>query len=419
MKTTSLTFPRVFSIVTAFVCCLVVGCASQSRPVINGGATGGPSPKGEGNGSNATDDRSERDLDKLLKQKDFDLALGLLLFSEKYYGEFSGESSRNIDIEAKLVRFDQYIASLKNQLRRDSTPHERLSTLADFVHTKLGLRFDPGDQQGLNPDNLFFDVVLQRRYGYCVTLSLAYLVFGQAAGLDLSGVRYPGHFAVLYRDTGAGGVPYEVFIESTDFGRTRTETDFFVKYRFSVTSVENGVFQSALNDRQVFGTVYNNLAGLTYNAGKHDLAIKRYNRALELAPNNAEVMYNRAIVFRETSRPKDALTDLNKAIRLAPNFVLAYIARAGLLFENGEKEAAYADLNTAKRKKPNAPEVWMLEGAFYGREGEIEKARTAYHKCLELDPEYNSAHVALAELESKAGNREAALKHARAAGLID
>ncbi|MEE9311513.1 MAG: transglutaminase family protein, partial [Planctomycetota bacterium] len=107
--------------------------------------------------------RSERDLDALLQVEDFNLALALLLFSEKYYGEFSGEANPDIDIEAKLSRFDQYAASLKNELRHDETPHQRLRTLTDFVHSKLGLRFDPGDQQGLNPNNLFFDVVLQRR----------------------------------------------------------------------------------------------------------------------------------------------------------------------------------------------------------------------------------------------------------------
>lgn len=401
------------------ICVVLSACTSQSRPLSNGGATGTHEPDIEDTTLSVDTSRDERDLDKLLQNDDFNLPLALLLFSEKYYGEFSGEASPDIDIEAKLSRFDQYAASLKSELKQDKTPHQRLRTLTNFVHSKLGLRFDPGDQQGLNPNNLFFDVVLQRRYGYCVTLSLAYLVFGQAAGLDVSGVRYPGHFAVLYRDAGAGGVPYKVFIESTDYGSTRNETDFFMKFRFSVTSVENGVYQVPVTDRQLFGTLYNNLAGLTHAAGKNSLSIARYNRALELAPNNAEVMYNRAILYRTTKQPAKALIDLNDALRLEPNFVLAYIARAGLLFENGEKDAAYKDLATAIRKKPDAPEVWMLQGAFYGREGEIDKARESYLKALEIDAEYNSVHIALAELESKAGNRAAAEKHARLAGLIE
>ena len=119
-------------------------------------------------------------LDQLLSQDDFDLPRSLLLFSREYAAEFGVEPPESVD--AWQERFARYTSELKRDLKRDATPRARLLTLIEFVHGKLGLRFDSADMQGHDPQNLFFDNVITRRQGYCVTLSLAYIVFGQAAG---------------------------------------------------------------------------------------------------------------------------------------------------------------------------------------------------------------------------------------------
>ncbi|MBZ0136535.1 MAG: tetratricopeptide repeat protein [Planctomycetes bacterium] len=393
----------------------LAGCAAQTRE---------PRYPGEPNGSTvqSTSESTARpgdNLEQMIEQEDFDLPRALLLFSEKYYPEFGNVREHEVDIPAKLKRFDAYVDQLKTALHRDRSPRQRVRTLVDFIHIKLGLRFDQRDAGGENPDNLFFDRVLQNRYGYCVSLSMAYLVFGQAAGLDVKGIRIPGHFVVAFKDTDTDGTPYEVIIETTDFGDVREEAWYWTKYRFSVTSVENGIYLTSLNDREIFGTLYNNLAGITYVRGNHEIAIERYTRALELAPNNAECMYNRAIVLRGVDRDQEALKDLNEAIRLDPNFTLAYIARAGVLWENGEREPAREDLLEAMRKRPEWPQPHMLDGMFLFESGQLDEARQAFLKALELDPEYKSAHVALAELEEKAGNTSKSREHAKAAGIIE
>jgi len=387
---------------------LLAGCATQgreARPVPTA------PPPVQSTAPEATT------LEAMLEREEFDLAHALLLFSEKYYPEFSGRGTHDADIPSKLRRFASDAEVLRREVNRTSSPRMRLRALVDFVHLRLGLRFDPSDATGTNPENLFFDRVLQNRYGYCVSLSMAYLVFGRLAGLDVSAIRIPAHFAVLYRDVETNGVPYEVIIETTDFGATRDEIYYFSKHRFSATSVENGVYLTPLNDRETFGTVYNNLAGLTYLRGDHRLAAERYTRALELAPNNAEVMYNRAIVQRRLNQPQPALRDLNEALRLDPNFTLALIARAGLYWENSEPTLARADLAAAMRQRPQWPEPHMLDGQFLLEMNELDDARHAFKRALEIDESYTSAHLALAELEQKAGNHAQARRHLQLAGV--
>ena len=82
--------------------------------------------------------------------------------------------------------------------------------------------------------------------------------------------------------------------------------------------------------------------------GDLSLAIERYTRSLELAPNNCESLYNRAIVQHGLKQNREALKDLNEALRLDPTFVLAMLARAALLWDAGERDTARSDLEHAK-----------------------------------------------------------------------
>jgi regulator of sirC expression with transglutaminase-like and TPR domain len=389
-------------------CSILVGCASQTRPREHVAPAPDRTPPPV-----QTATPAPQTLEEMLKQDDFDLPRALLLFSEKYYPETSGQP-HPVDIPAKLARFQEYAEQLKRELRGEHSPARRARALSDFVHLRLGLRSDPADQSGANPENLFLDRVLQNRYGYCVTLSMAYLVFGQAAGLDVTGVRIPQHFAVKFRDTDSNGMPYETILETTDFGAEHDDVYFYAQHRFSTTSVRHGVYLTPLTDRQVFGTLYNNLAGLTYNRGNIQLAVERYSRALELAPNNAEAMYNRALALRKLKRAQEGLRDLNEALRLDPNFALALMLRAGLFWDNGEKEQARADLAEAMRKQPKWVEPLMLEGQFLLEDKQYDEARKVFERVLEMRPGFKSAHLALAELEHAAGNAAEARKHLRA-----
>lgn len=391
---------------------LLVGCANQGRGAHTGPAPKGAPPWARDGGEVGTP--TPQSLDEMLQFEDFDLPRALLLFSAQYAGEFSPGDRAPMDVDAQLSRFDAYTNELKKNLRRDRSPRQRLLTLIEFVHNRLGLRFDPSDSVGHNPQNLFFDQVINRRRGYCVTLSLAYVVFGQAAGLDVRGVRIPGHFAVQFKDSD-GEEAYEALIESTTGGTALDPLQVWSKHRFSKQAVDAGIFLAPLSDRAVFSTLYNNLAGLTHLRGDDRLALERYSRALELAPNNTEALYNRALVGRKLGNAQHALRDLNDALRQDPNFTLALIARAGVLWEAGEKTPAREDLGNAMRQRSEWPEVWLLEGMFAAAEGQLKEAKDAFNKALQLDGNCADAHKALARVERLLGNEKAAREHEEAA----
>jgi regulator of sirC expression with transglutaminase-like and TPR domain len=350
----------------------------------------------------------------MLAQEDFDLPRALLLFSREHRAEFAGAEAELPDVEAWLERFHKYAEELRRELRRAPSPRMRLLALIEFVHDKLGLRFDASDPNGYSHENLFFERVITRRTGYCVTLSLAYVIFGQAAGMNVAGVRLPGHFVVVFVD-GEGREKVEALIEATAQGALLDELEVWAKYRFSVQSVEAGCYLRPLTDRQIIGVLYNNLAGLTHLKGNETLALERYNLSLELNANNPEALYNRALIHRNAGMSQPALKDLNAALRLDPNFTMALVARAGLLFEAGEIESGKKDLALALRQRPEWPEPHLLEGTLAAREGRLQDAKAAFERALERDPGNRDAHRALAQIERKLGNEEKAREHERKA----
>jgi regulator of sirC expression with transglutaminase-like and TPR domain len=78
-----------------------------------------------------------------------------------------------------------------------------------------------GEQEGFagdrehydHPDNSMLDVVLRRRLGLPILLSVVYIAAGERAGIAVDGVGLPGHFVVgvgpVLLDPFNGGVPVE------------------------------------------------------------------------------------------------------------------------------------------------------------------------------------------------------------------
>ncbi|HYC01084.1 MAG TPA: transglutaminase-like domain-containing protein [Candidatus Limnocylindrales bacterium] len=62
--------------------------------------------------------------------------------------------------------------------------------------------FDGDRKSYYDPRNSFLNDVLERRRGIPITLSVLYLEAGRAAGIELEGVGFPGHFIVYHSTTG-------------------------------------------------------------------------------------------------------------------------------------------------------------------------------------------------------------------------
>ena len=123
-------------------------------------------------------------------------------------GEF-----RDVDARAAIASLDTLGAALSRAAEQTGeTPDAVVIACRQVLGDANGFR---GDQvQYDHPDNSMLDLVLARRRGLPILLSVVYVEVARRAGIELAGVGLPGHFVVghfgadppLLLDPFAGGV---------------------------------------------------------------------------------------------------------------------------------------------------------------------------------------------------------------------
>ena len=123
---------------------------------------------------------------------------------------------RDVDVAQAMGELDDLGAELSSALARvPATPLAQTQACAELLGGTHGFA---GDSDRYNhPDNSMLDLVLARRRGLPIVLSVVYVEVARRAGVALAGVGLTGHFAVghfatvppLLLDPFAGGGPVQ------------------------------------------------------------------------------------------------------------------------------------------------------------------------------------------------------------------
>ncbi|MFQ5444160.1 MAG: transglutaminase family protein, partial [Nitrospinales bacterium] len=106
-------------------------------------------------------------------EKDIDLAETLLFISKEW--------DPSLNMEKLRAEIDQLTANVKRKVKPGSTPKEIVNALRQAIHRDGGYMYtEQVDPQGipLNPAELFIHGLLETKRGYCMNLSLLYLIVG-------------------------------------------------------------------------------------------------------------------------------------------------------------------------------------------------------------------------------------------------
>ena len=154
-----------------------------------------------------------------------------------------------------------------------------------------------------------------------------------------------------------------------------------------------------------------------------DHALADLNRACELAPDNAEYLYQRGMVYWQMKQMKLAMTDFNLAIKLKPDAVPALFARAELGLWMHDKQAASADLDAADAAMAKEENARLTLAEVYRRADLLEPAIRQFDMWITYHSEDSRMPVALngrcraralrgVELQTALKDCNAAIKHA-------
>jgi len=151
---------------------------------------------------------------------------------------------------------------------------------------------------------------------------------------------------------------------------------------------QNGIslWTEAINRHPQLGVYYYNRGGAYEQNNKYRLALKDYNRAIELNKKGIHVYNNRGTVYAALGRHKLAIEDFNKALEMDPQYAEAYVNRGFSLKVMQRYDLALADFETALSINPLLDEAYLNMGFIYKLKGQHNLALSNYNRALQVNP---------------------------------
>ncbi|MBM3882759.1 MAG: hypothetical protein FJ387_24055 [Verrucomicrobia bacterium] len=142
--------------------------------------------------------------------EDLSLEEGVWLLAQTQYPE--------INVEAYQALLDSYAAELREELSHVEAPTAILATINEHLFKRLGFR---GNQDNYyDPDNSFFNRVVDRRTGNPISLCTLYWLIARRLRLPVVGIGMPGHFLCRYQSSKEA-----YYIDAFNRGRLLTRAD--------------------------------------------------------------------------------------------------------------------------------------------------------------------------------------------------
>ncbi len=122
------------------------------------------------------------------------------------------------------------------------------------------------------------------------------------------------------------------------------------------------------------------------NAGRMDEAITRYSKALDILPNNSQILAARGEAYIAYHLYDSAKTDFENAITGSPRDVSYRLEFASLLIIRKEYQDALSEISTALNLDPNNARAYFLGGNLRYFQKDFQKALDNYALAVQKDP---------------------------------
>ncbi|MBL7157067.1 MAG: tetratricopeptide repeat protein [Candidatus Omnitrophica bacterium] len=130
-----------------------------------------------------------------------------------------------------------------------------------------------------------------------------------------------------------------------------------------------------------------------YNKGDLKTAMKRFNQAWLLDPNNEEVFSGFGLLMSKRRQYDDTKAMYDKAIQINPNYADAYHNRGLAYAGMGNYEKAISDFTKVIEIVPNSSQAYNDRAVAYYRIKEYNKSRDDVEKAKELGYEVSPGFI--------------------------
>jgi tetratricopeptide (TPR) repeat protein len=338
-----------------------------------------------------------------LSEDEVDLATAALIISERWSDLVNGRRY--------LSRLDDMALEIRTRLEKKKLKanYRTIPMINEYLFDELGFK---AISEASDPNDLFLHSVLDRKRGYCLSLSILYLSLAERLGLPLYGVVVPGHFFVKYDD---GRVQFN--IETTSKGGNAPDEHYATK--FNVPEDDDSIYMKKLSKVQTLGCFLNNLGNSYCDIGDTESALLALETAVEINPLLGESRANLGNLYLKKDRIRDAIYEYQTALEINPKDAKTHSNLGNAYAKQGHLNNAIAQYNWALTLDPNFTQAYKNLAVAYSEQELFVRAEAALKEALILEPKDASIYSQLGEVYDRMGNYDEAIYQYKRALKID
>lgn len=154
----------------------------------------------------------------------------------------------------------------------------------------------------------------------------------------------------------------------------------------------NKYFRIAKQKNTDYVYAYQGQSSAFYNANRLDSAEFYINKALKMRPENADFVYNKAVILSQTD-PSEASRLFQKVVQMDTSNIIYKNSYALFLYNVGEYRKAVVIFNQVLRMDPSNSIALFNRAATYIKTSEFEKALLDLNAYIKLKPEVGIAYL--------------------------
>ena len=215
-----------------------------------------------------------------------------------------------LNVSKYIEKINEMGNSLKIKIGEVKNPTYLISVLNEYLFDELG--FHGAEEDYYDPVNSFLNVVLDKKTGIPITLSILYSEVAKHIGLDLRIAGFPGHVIVKYKK--------EMILDPFYRGRLLTIEDLekILNRNFGEDVEFVPEYLNEATTEQLLTRLLRNLKNAYTQSYAYDNAMKCTDMILGMQPESSEEIRDKGILEERLLRYDKALPFLNKYLELEP-----------------------------------------------------------------------------------------------------
>lgn len=333
-----------------------------------------------------------------------------------------------LQIQSLRDEIARLASEVKKDLQGSNDAGDIARSLRQTIHNRAGYRYtEQVDARGIpvNDEELFLHGMLKTKRGYCMNLSLLYLILGQKLSLPLFGVPLPSHFFVRYEKGNN-----RINIEATEGGASFP--DSFYRQRYLPQPEKGGsYFLNNLSPKKTLGAYFsnvgmvyyqnrrigraifylrlsaqinpesinsqNNLANIYSGQKNFNDAVRHYKLALKASPGNIQTLFNLGLAQQEKGDNDAAIESFMQAAQIDKAFIPAHQRLANLFLKRKQLIPSLLHLKVLAKLQPQSIQNKINIADAFGRLGQRLLALQTFKGMLNQYPDNKEIHSGLAE----------------------